>query len=1059
MSSAFSQAMDVATDGVQGIIKRFQDVSLRDGPGLNAVTRRVSTLGNITPFANPNEIYPSRQYMSIRKQVQELGIWMKPTRSQLALFLISAGITAYAAYKIRKMARKYINLFVSYWIDRSKLYVIDDATILRNIFRSIPIPKVNIITSTVHSHPISAANRSTAMSLASAIGVLTARPIHSYQASNTDLKKDITATRTYYWDGDVQVPYKNDTINKRAIILMVDVDYYVDMPEFLLDNENPVFLYSFQPKKVAENDGEYTFLFTDNEVEYRVNGGASYKHKVWNYGKDFIGVTNLVRKKIYQVERRKADDHHDYIFLIPLAEWRLPFNYLANMLKSEPLTRLSVKDGEFNVMKIIKPDGIYFSIARLGATNETTVSGKVIDALSAVARNSSIKINMATIQSWVNNDRLCAAALIDYLKDKHDISNNCVYTPTNSIIKYELGNKNLPDFEAPPIMVPFMQPILAQTCYVPTRSANNDISSVVGRVIKPRTEAGKLEGDTVNPVVITYIHEFVKLTIDSFDSGIPYDVDEVYARQSRPAQRHILDQGDSQEPNDIVKTFLKAEPYQKPSDPRVISTFNPHDKREYSRFLYAFTDYISTKAWYGFGTTPKTIAESIARFASAANTCTCADANRHDGHVRLSLRMLEKALLTAFFQHTFHKQLHELLDRQIHRKGVTSYGYWYDTELVRCSGSPETACLNSCDTKFIDYVARRHSGVSMHEAYHAPGLFAGDDSISFDVDPKMIEKAGKLVGSNIEAIEFRRGAPGVNFLSRYFTSEVWTGNPSSMCDIPRILSKIHVTPNLGEFSKIEKLTQKLMGLYRTDAQTPLIKSIIETALDVGIKLDKEINMQICSWWAQFDKGENWPNELPLLIESEVSLVFSEFDKWDHHKLWDYLSNCTSPDDLLTMPHINEPCAPIIPAAPAVIGDDIVVMEDVKDDDESKMCWDYFKGKCRKIPCNKLHLQVCRDFVAGGCRRGQKCKFKHIRPDAADLLSRVLSVSDGTRSSSSDSQRISGDSRTISPTKPPIINRSSTNLLDSQQLATGNTTEPTGSGGNICSQDSSGIGSN
>jgi hypothetical protein len=265
------------------------------------------------------------------------------------------------------------------------------------------------------------------------------------------------------------------------------------------------------------------------------------------------------------------------------------------------------------------------------------------------------------------------------------------------------------------------------------------------------------------------------------------------------------------------------------------------------------------------------------------------------------------------------------------------------------------------------------------------GQFAGDDSIAPEISALAIAGdqlvyAGAMMGQVLENVEFKRGARGVNYLSRFYTDEVWTGNHNSTCDLPRALAKIHVTLNLTKYTPRVKLEQKLMGLATTDRHTPIIAEILDAAIRVGmtpgrIKLDR----QIVSWWSRFDLTENWPNEG---VSDPGNWIETFLPGADVAPLFAYLMNVTNVDQLLTLPAIQVKCAlPPNNKASVVVDDEIFIVEPVTAEVKhqvNNICKRFIKGECTfGIKCKFKHVRVCKDYINGTCNR-PKCKFEHIK---------------------------------------------------------------------------------
>jgi len=893
---------------------------------------------------------------------------------------------------------------------------------LKTSFRYTVLPYVNTRNKT-HSHPFSAGWRSSAIlfarDFASSVGI----GVVSYQGSNSDLKRNIAISRSYYWHKDLQVEPASFNPKPSDLICIIDVDYYMDMADFLLSHDNPVFIYCVQPTKATDNCEDWRFRFkSDNKIEYQVSGGGTYSHHVWDYGQDVITVTGLLSTKSYVVDRRKANEHHSYILLIPLRKWNFPFAWLANYwLEANPLKYLTpVKDG-YVTIENMKQGGAEFSVAKVDNWLSATLSTVKVDALRHVANTSNLKLGNATSAQWCDGDKSDAAVLTDYIRNTQPSPPPVVYSPTDGARTYNvLNRKSDIDNDLVPLLESYMSPILHEG-FVPARTKNNEEAAVEGRLLKPREDAKILEAQNPSPMLLTCVEEFVDLLTvepvwgkDCRNALHPTDLEEVYARQNRPTQRALLDAAESAESKNAASIFLKAEAYQNVNAPRLITTYDTVTKRDYSCYTYALADYIKEFDWYAFGKTPVKIAQRVADISTFSKLGTnAADASKMDGHVVEMWRKIELKILLALFDVAHHEEIIKLHGEQYNVPAVTTLGVLYKLLYERGSGSPETALFNTLLTKFIDYLSRRLAGVDKIKAFEALGIFGGDDSYATQISDTIlnngfIEKAGAMIGQRIENVEFKRGAPGVNFLSRYYTDEVWFGNSNSICDVPRILSKLHLSVKLAGVTPLEKLQQKLAGLNLSDRNTPIIKQLIYTAQDAGMKLpgycldgtvnvEFEFNKQLSSWWSQYGLEEdrfttsperkgwfnsNWPNEVS--ISDSWSMVESMFE-FDTQALFDHLAKIDEPSlisYMLCCPLIADPKPPKLKVPFAQVDDDIKYAdpeskyEDIPDLTSRDICHKFIDNKCKNEKCKFKHVKVCRNIWRGKPCSG--CKFPHIQ---------------------------------------------------------------------------------
>jgi hypothetical protein len=241
-----------------------------------------------------------------------------------------------------------------------------------------------------------------------------------------------------------------------------------------------------------------------------------------------------------------------------------------------------------------------------------------------------------------------------------------------------------------------------------------------------------------------------------------------------------------------------------------------------------------------------------------------------------------------------------------------------------------------------------------------------------------------MIGQKLEVDEFQKGSDGVNYLSRFYFSEVWYGAPESTCDIKRILSKLHVTVNLNGITNLGKLQQKLAGLNLSDKHTPIISHLLTAAnscsIDVHLSMS-ELHPQLQSWWSQYDTNVNWPNRCPYDVSDYVNRMLGDVDV---SPLFNYLSGIVAssrpdPTLLLSCPTIIVKEATIIPKSNRICVQDEVftlpkAVTTVTNPDN--ICRDYVNRKCNNIKCPKEHLKVCKDYATGKCGRA-KCKFAHV----------------------------------------------------------------------------------
>jgi hypothetical protein len=269
----------------------------------------------------------------------------------------------------------------------------------------------------------------------------------------------------------------------------------------------------------------------------------------------------------------------------------------------------------------------------------------------------------------------------------------------------------------------------------------------------------------------------------------------------------------------------------------------------------------------------------------------------------------------------------------------------------------------------------------------------------------MLSRAAARIGQSLEVEVFCHGSKDVNFLSRFFSEDVWNGDPTTTCSMTRALSKLHVTTNLGEFTALQKLSQKLSGLAKTDRHTPILKQMIDAAERVGLDLHVEIDRRLAGWWHQYEEEVNWPNRA---IEDEEEFLGRWFHVCDTAALYQALTDAKQAEDLLKLPAIcgvddtpvkAHPRNDVVvndtllstsaQQAPAVPTTPVASAAPVNDNSKQgftvvaakhtgKFCMAYVKGTCKDNPCRFPHVVGCREWLMKStCVRGAKCRFAHL----------------------------------------------------------------------------------
>jgi len=665
-----------------------------------------------------------------------------------------------------------------------------------------------------------------------------------------------------------------------SIITMVDVDEYVDLQSFLSHNRtHMVLLYTVRPDTAGVDRGEYSYSFDqDNNIEYTVQGGSKFVHKIWDLNSDMIFVEHLDWHlftrvgTVYYVEQIKCHRDHVIILLIPAVSVRVPSCFTFDWLNQKALQYFKPVNGKFAVLTKQTSAGKYISIGLVGQCQSVKVSAEKHAELIATAIRAKHDITGATIQR----------ILCDELKGK-DVSGKCnllaIYY--NSVLGYEMAStidSVVPistyqlasdyDFEAKPSVHCFMNPII-EGAFAADKTYGNDKFAVQERIERIKADVMVWPKD-----LLIYSTEFLVLLIPDAHLMDPVDIMRVRETQNRPTQRRILAEGDlaRDEPlkgSEIVRSFAKSEVQMEVKPPRIISTLPGDHKLEYSSFTYALADHIKQFDWYAFGKTPVEVATRVAYVCGTANVSVVeTDYSRFDGRIGNLIREFEAGLLVRAFKERWHPLITSLHRRQLEVRGVTRYGYKYESQYARLSGSSETSLFNTIVNAYLAYCTYRSMGLGKHTAFNKLGVYGGDDGLSADINADVYCTITAKIGQVLEVKPIMRGQLGVKFLARYYGPEVWLFDNNSMCDIHRQLVKFHTTVDCEATPK-RKLIEKSMAFYLTDAETPIIGDIVSLVMNNYLNSDEKyeevdiIHSRDTNWWGYFEKSVQFPNKYAL----------------------------------------------------------------------------------------------------------------------------------------------------------------------------------------------------
>lgn len=812
----------------------------------------------------------------------------------ITCYVISFSSLSYCLLLALNIIRKFDLTQVKANLIGSSVVKLEDYRQWRRICESTPLPPFKIAQN--HPHGDSASKRAAAGTYATHIATMMGKVPYYYQQSKTDQDRNRLGSRSYYWSKDYTAAARNDDVPGNALMVLIDVDYYVDMEKLLANNTAPICLYTFQPTTAGAQRIDYSYSFSEDTVTYRTTGGGTYTHQVWNYNLDVIDAVERfcytpVNHTVYSVFQKHVDEDHILVFLIPISRWGFPHTMLSTSVELSKLQRHKLSSSGFNRLRVQTADGIVISTSVENQENSATIPASLDEEILNSAKLLKSGLTAPTIGSMLARENIDAPnnkskILALHAKQETVISN--VSPP--KVYHYDSNTRDSQLTEPKESLEPFMNNITVAP-FAPMRSLANDKRMIEARVTTQKSNV------TSDSVLVERMQEFVKTMIPDEGKIFPTDSDTVWEKQNRPTQRSIIERASVDEPKAGVKAFMKLEPYPSAKDPRNISTIDGALKVAYSKYMYAFADYLKTTDWYAFGRTPKDLAVKVANDAQCSENVVSSDGHRFDGHVSAVARDLERAVLARMFHQSTHEELFNLHSKQYNTVGYTTFGVCYDTDCTRLSGSPETSNFNSLLNKFIAFCAHREK-LDTETAYHTSGVYGGDDGLTFNMDANLLKRWAARCGQIYESETSIRGQP-LQFLSRKYTKDIWHGRTDSTCDLTRTLRGFNVTSTMPD-GPIPKLLEKSRGYYLTDRNTPIIGDIVKRvmALTHGALLEKQHTSRQLRWGSELPFEEQYPNDLDDSDCHDIPVSY------DLQALRMWLNSTTTLEEILLLPRFD-----------------------------------------------------------------------------------------------------------------------------------------------------------
>jgi len=774
--------------------------------------------------------------------------------------------------------------------------------------------------------------------------------------------------RYYYHHKDLQMRPGTTTIPGRKCYVMTDVDYYLDMNRLL--RGDPVIIYTFVPLEPMGKtaDGVYTTT-TGDLVKTNINGGAEYKHPLWNYECDSVMVHHALFSVMYLVEQLQVSRDRRIVFFNPI---RTIYGPVGRLINSQRLERRPLSFGPFAFTRFFEKGECYYSLGKLSEYHTCTVKSQLFST-ALIRSNETRDPHIGQIERIFNYGKVdngveAASLYFDAYKrcpelfDKlPPLITGCVDQHTYQAVTPLVTEDGKSSMRA-------LWPGYVNNTYSPAKSYNNDKACIAGRIDEPRNKEKKLP-----PIYYKFMTEFLEFLVphDVQSTLTPLNFDEMYDKFDRPTQRRQLAAVEHylQMKNPVVSSFQKPEAYPKITPPRNISTLPMDHNFVLGQFTNSFMSVLKATHWYAFGKTPKVISytlhsKTMSHRGHDTSWAVPSDFEKLDGSLSSVLRDLYTGALCRAFHPRYHPEISRLMSKERNVRAFTKEGVAYDTGSTVLSGSSDTSQLGSISNAFVTYCALRYHHDAIN-AWNSLGIYGGDDGVTFDLSPNSLMLAGAKFGMSIKAEVVKRGDP-VPFLGRIYV-DPWTG-PESIVDVMRQYRKMHLTATPKVVPASVVLFRKGLGLWITDAQTPLISHMCMAITRVYGDLSRhkyfELSKVDRSYWLRYASPDQFP--APKDRSTMMDIIANNMGI-DDIALTDLIAKfmaVQTEEELLSIPMLH---------VPDVVQIDAQVGTTIKR-----------VNKYNNIPANvrknaKLKVQLCR-FVQKGqeCKYGDRCVYSHLK---------------------------------------------------------------------------------
>nr|WPR16578.1 MAG: RNA-dependent RNA polymerase [Arthropod nodavirus 2] len=774
------------------------------------------------------------------------------------------------------------------------------------------------VRSSDNGHPISGAVRDVARELiVAAIDSIGATKFEISPAGHTlDEGRRI---HQHYAIGDLHASVAADEPQSTDVIACIDVDYYLRDPNKIFGYINPVILHTFQPIAVSGMDGDSPFRIIDDYVHYDVSGGASWRHKVWDWARfgeflefpcqstgllgwllGFLGIKKYVYQKVHHARPWKECPHRALVWLLPqYTAWQI--SWLPSDLRARKLQRTHYADDSkpgWNTLVYVTPLGLRINFGRSGEDASMDMEKDNFDILMGLQSAQSVTSRLlgmgynkpqqlAIVGQYF---RGASVNLADHVRLARPATVQ-VHWPAS--FEVEEGESSARSYSNPVVTDENLMPMIKRwECL--SDSLERRVT-FVSNSVEPPMRYNRLA------------EEFIRLMVPDPGIGHPMTLEDAAAELSKPSQ--VLAVANVWETVDMdhrrmIESFVKNEPTMK--NGRIISSFAD------ARFLLKFSTYTLpfrnrvlhselNRHWFCPGLTPGEITAKVMEYVGSVFQPAEGDYSNLDGSISLWLqRRVMNAVYLRYYHPAYRKDLTKYTDMMVDCPArAKRFGFRYEAGVGVKSGSPTTCDLNTVANAFVMYCAVRRvfPELSPEQAYQHIGLSFGDDSLFDSAFSASWNKVATDLGLTLKVEKFKPDH-GVTFLARVFP-DPWT-TPTSFQDPLRTWRKLHLTSRDPTVPLADAVCDRLEGYLTTDRLTPITSTYASAMLRHYLpqttrqRAERKDRLREVPYW--LTQGGAWPQrpqdvslmsaciasrlQMPLEVVRALNYRFSQIvDPW------------------------------------------------------------------------------------------------------------------------------------------------------------------------------------